>query len=158
MSSPLVPDNQSDEAFSGFLVDVACEINADYSGVVLNRGGLESAIRAPFQGFGGEPRFKSLYDVAAALLINVATGHHFQDGNKRTALVLAVYYLQRHEIEVIPQSQEKGAKLVEDVVKEKEIPYEKRRESVRSKLQEWTVIDQTARDHRAHMDSLRTSK
>lgn len=139
-------------------MNVACEINADYSDVVLNRGGLESAIRTPFQGFGGEPRFKSPYDVAAALLINVATGHHFQDGNKRTALVLAVYYLEQHEIKVIPQSEEKGAKLVEDVVKEKEIPYEKRRDSVRAKLQEWTVIDQTARDHRAHMDNLRTSK
>ena len=139
-------------------MDVACGINADYSNVVLSRDGLESAICAPFQGFGGEPRFKSPYDVAAALLINVATGHHFQDGNKRTALVLALYYLHRHEIEVIPPSEEKGAKLVEDVVKEKEIPYEKRRESVRSKLQKWTVIDQTALNHRAHMNNPHTSE
>ena len=124
--SSILPGNQFDESsFISILVELACTLNEncgkytkpngdlqEYSGYEVNKSGLESAISAPFQGFSGVPRFSSPYDVAAALLINIATGHHFQDGNKRTALLLSLTYLGLHEIEVAPPSDEAGVGLL----------------------------------------------
>ncbi|KKO84896.1 hypothetical protein VH13_09200 [Corynebacterium ulcerans] len=162
--SRILPGNQFDEkAYVHFLVELACRLNArcgqrekpngelqEYSGYSVRKEGLESAISSPFQSFGGTPRFVSPYDVAAALLINIATGHPFQDGNKRTALHLALTYLSLHSIEVVPPSAEAGAKLAEDVVINNGVSYEDRRVSASRKFQAWTTPDQTALAHRNH--------
>ena len=47
---------------------------------------LESAVNAPFQTFGGQDLFPSIYEKAARLLYGIANNHAFVDGNKRTAV------------------------------------------------------------------------
>ncbi|WP_367317700.1 type II toxin-antitoxin system death-on-curing family toxin [Corynebacterium accolens] len=63
---------------------------------------LESAIFAPFQIIMGQARRPGIYDRAAALLVHVAKAHAFHDGNKRTALHLAIFYLRLNGITVHP--------------------------------------------------------
>lgn len=47
---------------------------------------LESAVNAPFQTFGSQDLFPSIYEKAARLLYGIANNHAFVDGNKRTAV------------------------------------------------------------------------
>ncbi len=47
---------------------------------------LESAVNAPFQTFGGQDLFPSIYEKAARLLYGIANNHAFVEGNKRTAV------------------------------------------------------------------------
>ena len=47
---------------------------------------LESAVNAPFQTFGDQDLFPSIYEKAARLLYGIANNHAFVDGNKRTAV------------------------------------------------------------------------
>ena len=47
-------------------------------------GLLESAIARPFQSFGGEDLYPSIFEKAAALGESLIINHPFIDGNKRT--------------------------------------------------------------------------
>ncbi|MFW8568962.1 Fic family protein [Corynebacterium propinquum] len=47
----------------------------------------------PLQVFFGQAAYDSPFERAAALIVNIAQGHHFGDGNKRTALHLGLFYL-----------------------------------------------------------------
>ena len=150
----LLPDPQfNEDSFIKLLVELACNLNAqcgdrtkpngkkhEYSGFSVSTEGLESAIAAPFQSFGGHPRFASVNDVASALLINIATGHHFQDGNKRTALLISLVYLRFFSINVRPPSPEAGSRLVEDLVTRTDLSYEERRQYASQKLINWTDL------------------
>ena len=53
---------------------------------VRDMASLESAVNAPFQTFGGQDLFPSIYEKAARLLYGIANNHAFVDGNKRTAV------------------------------------------------------------------------
>jgi len=61
-----------------------------------NRGRelLEQVIAAPFQTFGGEELHPDPFDKAAMLFRGITQGHPFGDGNKRTGLLVAAYYLE----------------------------------------------------------------
>ncbi len=55
---------------------------------VQDIGGLDSAIARPFQTFGGEDLYPSIFDKAAAIGESIIMNHPFVDGNKRTGYVL----------------------------------------------------------------------
>ncbi|MCC7106155.1 MAG: Fic family protein [Chloroflexi bacterium] len=64
------------------------------------RGGLarderlvEQVVAAAFQTFGEHDPHPTPFDKAAMLLRGITQGHPFNDGNKRTGLLLAAYYL-----------------------------------------------------------------
>lgn len=100
-------DQSAEEALAEKLVEVACTLNRrcgmrashshndpqEYSGFSVRLEGLRSTIYAPLQVFFGQAAYDSPFDRAAALIVNIAQGHHFGDGNKRTALHLGLLYL-----------------------------------------------------------------
>jgi death on curing protein len=69
-------------------------------GGVRNLGLLESALAMPEASFGGEFLHVGLYEMAAAYLFHLAKNHPFLDGNKRTALMAALAFLERNGVEV----------------------------------------------------------
>lgn len=59
-----------------------------------DRGGLEAAIAAPLQSFGGQELFPSDVEKIARLGYGLATNHAFIDGNKRIGAMLTQLLLQ----------------------------------------------------------------
>ena len=60
---------------------------------VRDRGLLESAVEQPRATAFGELLHADLFEMAAAYLFHIAKNHAFLDGNKRTALVAALVFL-----------------------------------------------------------------
>jgi len=67
---------------------------------------VKSALARPNQSAFGEDAYGDLFEKAAALLDSVANNHGFRDGNKRTAMAGAIYYLFLHNIRVTITNQE----------------------------------------------------
>lgn len=67
---------------------------------VRDAGELEAALARPFQSWGGDDLFPTVWLKAAALLESICNRHPFVDGNKRTALVAAAYLLHEEGIEL----------------------------------------------------------
>ncbi len=67
---------------------------------VRDLGLLSSAMAQPFATFGGEFLHADLYDMAAAYLYHLAKNHPFVDGNKRTALIAALVFLDLNGVDV----------------------------------------------------------
>ena len=62
------------------------------SSVIRDKNLLESAVNNPFQTFGGEDLYKTIFDKAAQLAYGLVKNHGFVDGNKRVAVhAMAVY-------------------------------------------------------------------
>ena len=61
---------------------------------LLDRGLLESACAMPSASFYGQYAHDGLAAMAAAYLFHLAKNHAFADGNKRTAAVAAVLFLE----------------------------------------------------------------
>ncbi len=57
---------------------------------ILNEHAIRSALARPYHGY-----FESLHEKAAALIHGVVSNHGFVDGNKRTALYLAILLIRR---------------------------------------------------------------
>ncbi|MDQ3043916.1 MAG: Fic family protein, partial [Chloroflexota bacterium] len=55
---------------------------------------VEQVVGTAFQTFGGEDPHPGAFTKAAMLLRGITTGHSFQDGNKRTGFLLAIFYLE----------------------------------------------------------------
>ena len=55
---------------------------------------LVSAIESPFQTWAGKDLHADVFDQAAALLRSMIKNHPFHDGNKRTAVILTIVFLQ----------------------------------------------------------------
>jgi death on curing protein len=68
---------------------------AAYGGIhgIRDKGLLESAVMMPQASFGGEYLHKDLFEMAAAYAFHIAENQRFLDGNKRTALVSALVFL-----------------------------------------------------------------
>src|SRR5205085_3456453 len=64
-------------------------------GVARDPGLVEQVVAAAFQTFGGYDPHPGPFDKAAMLLRGITQGHPFNDGNKRTGMLLAGYYLLR---------------------------------------------------------------
>ena len=60
---------------------------------VRDRGLLESAVEQPRATAFGELLHADLFEMAAAYLFHIVKNHAFLDGNKRTALVAALVFL-----------------------------------------------------------------
>ena len=56
----------------------------------------ESALAAPFAGFGDEEAYPELEQKAAVLLERLARNHPLPDGNKRAAFLLMLQFLERN--------------------------------------------------------------
>ena len=56
----------------------------------------ESALAAPFAGFAGEEAYPTLEQKAAVLLERLVRNHPLPDGNKRTAFLLMLQFLERN--------------------------------------------------------------
>lgn len=55
---------------------------------VRDLGALESALARPFQTFGGEDLYPTIFEKAAAIGESLIVNHPFVDGNKRTGYIL----------------------------------------------------------------------
>lgn len=82
---------------------------------VLDRGKLEGALAAPIQTFGRQYLISSVFGRAAELLMMLINAHAFSDGNKRTAWVCAVTYLNLEGFNLVDIDAEVVADFVEDV-------------------------------------------
>ena len=60
---------------------------------IRDQGLLESALAQPMTTFDGKFIHTDLFSMAAAYLFHVAKNHAFVDGNKRTALLAALVFL-----------------------------------------------------------------
>ncbi len=56
----------------------------------------ESALEAPFAGFGEVDAYPGLHDQATVLITHLARNHSLPDGNKRVSLVLTILFLERN--------------------------------------------------------------
>ncbi|MDE2825863.1 MAG: type II toxin-antitoxin system death-on-curing family toxin [Bacteroidota bacterium] len=56
----------------------------------MNEHAIRSALARPYHGY-----FESLHEKAAALIHGIVSNHGFVDGNKRTALYLAILLIRR---------------------------------------------------------------
>ena len=68
---------------------------AAYGGIngIRDQGLLESAVAMPQASFGGEYLHTDLFHMAAAYAFHLAENQPFLDGNKRTALMSALVFL-----------------------------------------------------------------
>lgn len=66
-----------------------------YGGIrgIRDNGLLESAVMMPQASFGGEFLHNGLFEMAAAYAFHIAENQPFLDGNKRTALVACLVFL-----------------------------------------------------------------
>lgn len=69
---------------------------------IRDPGLLESAVLMPQQQFGGEYLHAGLAAMAAAYLFHIAQNHAFHDGNKRTAALAALIFLEVNGVESLP--------------------------------------------------------
>lgn len=65
-----------------------------------NEGLVRSALARPLQSVGGVDAYETVYEKAAAMLDSIANNHGFRDGNKRTAMAAASYFLDIHDIDL----------------------------------------------------------
>jgi death-on-curing protein len=72
---------------------------------VRDMGLLESALAQPRSAFGDQYAHEGLFAMAAAYLFHVARNHPFVDGNKRTALLAALVFLDINGIAVERESE-----------------------------------------------------
>jgi death-on-curing protein len=85
---------------------------------VIDRGKLEGAAMRPQASFGGVLLYPSIYSQAAALLHGVSQAHGFLDGNKRTAWVSGLTFLDRHGIEIALVSPEEMSDFMVEVAED----------------------------------------
>jgi len=67
---------------------------------------LDSALAAPFQSFGDQPLFPSIYQKAARLGYGLVKNYPFLDGNKRTGAHVMLVFLALNGIELEYTQQE----------------------------------------------------
>ena len=67
---------------------------------IHDRGLLESAIHAPFQGFDGIPIYEDVFEQAARICYGLAKNHPFVDGNKRVAIHSMLVFLDINQIDI----------------------------------------------------------
>ncbi len=73
--------------------DLAIRQHGGRSGI-RDEGAIDAALQRPHSGFGDVELFPDLFGKAAALAHSIATTHPFVDGNKRTALAVAITALR----------------------------------------------------------------
>ncbi len=69
-------------------------------------GLLESAVLMPQQQFDGRYLHAGLAEMAAAYMFHIAQNHAFHDGNKRTAVLAALIFLDVNGVDSLPPPDE----------------------------------------------------
>lgn len=99
----------SQSNFHYISIDVVLEIHrrqlAEFGGAegIRNQAGLESAIESPKATFDGQDLYPSVFDKAAAYAYHMAESQAFVDGNKRTALDVALTFLAINGYEIFEE-------------------------------------------------------
>ena len=88
------------------------------SSIIRDKNLLESAVNNPFQTFGGEDLYKTIFEKAAQLAFGLVKNHGFVDGNKRVAVhAMAVFlYINGYDTNF---SQEEIVKIGMDLAESK---------------------------------------
>ena len=73
---------------------------------IRDPGLLESAVLMPQQQFGGQYLHQGQAAMAAASLFHIASNHAFHDGNKRTAALAALVFLEVNGAPSMPSPEE----------------------------------------------------
>ena len=68
---------------------------------------LSSALARPFQTFGGEDLYPTIFDKGAAVLESIVRNHPFLDGNKRTGYAILELLLMANSLEITASEDEK---------------------------------------------------
>ena len=67
---------------------------------IRDHGLLESAIVRPYQTFGGEYLYPTVFEKAAALVESILINHPFIDGNKRTGFLAMLLMLELENLKI----------------------------------------------------------
>jgi death-on-curing protein len=67
---------------------------------IRDRGGLEAALARPQNLLAYSERKLTLFDLAAAYAFGITRAHPFVDGNKRTAAIVSMAFLDRKGIQI----------------------------------------------------------
>ena len=67
---------------------------------VRDKNLLDSAIKSPFQTFGGKELYSTIFDKAAQLCYSLIQNHSFADGNKRIGVHLTLLFLKINDFEL----------------------------------------------------------
>ena len=67
---------------------------------VRHKNLLDSALKAPFQTFGGNELYPDVYDKASQLCYSLIENHPFADGNKRIGVHLTLLFLKLNDAEI----------------------------------------------------------
>jgi death-on-curing protein len=75
---------------------------AEFGGLsgVKHQGLLESAVEMPRMSAFGEFLHKDIYEMGAAYLFHLIQNHPFHDGNKRTAGMATIQFLESNRLEL----------------------------------------------------------
>lgn len=95
-------------------MDIATQ---DAFGVIepLDGGKLSSAVHRQFTSGGGKYKYNTLHDVGATLFYGVAMSHAFENGNKRTALVSLLVFLDKNKSLLVNASEDDLYELAREV-------------------------------------------
>ena len=61
---------------------------------------LDSALKSPFQTFGGRELYQDIFDKAAQLCYSLVENHPFADGNKRIGVHLTLLFLKLNNVNI----------------------------------------------------------
>ena len=73
---------------------------------IRDLGLIESAVNAPFQIFGGQDLYPTIFDKAAQLAYGLTENHGFVDGNKRAAIHSMMVYLLLNDLDLTADEDE----------------------------------------------------
>lgn len=62
---------------------------------------LDSALKAPFQTFGGKDLYPDIFDKASQLCYSLIENHPFADGNKRIGVHLVLLFLKLNKENIV---------------------------------------------------------
>ena len=86
------------------------EVNEIYADQIKHYGGsagmrdinlLSSAVAMRYASYSGDFLHKDIFEMAAAYVFHICQNHPFIDGNKRTALVSALVFLELNGISIL---------------------------------------------------------
>jgi len=90
---PVEPISLADYLLIG---EAVLGIEAERLARVVKAGPAESALGAPFGGFGDHEQYPEFADKAAILCARLVRNHPLPDGNKRAALVAMLEFVERN--------------------------------------------------------------
>lgn len=101
------------------LHDLLLERDGGLQGVEMTK--LEAKLALPMSGFGVYERYPKIEEKAALYLYELATGHCFKDGNKRTSYAATYVFLDINGYDLVAEDEE-IVQFVEKVADDKKRP------------------------------------